>query len=297
LREDNLMSVYSAPLERQEKPEQPITAASVCAAKGQRKIAMITAYDYPSALMVDAAGVDVVLIGDSCGMVMLGRPDTLSVTLEEIAHHARAVAAGVTRALVVSDMPFLTYEGGVAQALENASRLLRSSGVRAVKLEGGKVIVPQVKALVDAGIPVMGHIGLTPQRMAVLGGFKIQGKTAAAARILAEDALALEEAGCFSLVLEALPPPVAELITGSLHIPTIGIGAGPACDGQVLVLHDMLGLTEGRLPRFVKQYASLAAEGRKAVARYVREVRDGTFPAAEHCYSMPAEEERALREI
>lgn len=290
------MSVYSTPQARREKPEQPITAAAVRAAKGQRKIAMITAYDYPSALMVDAAGVDIVLIGDSCGMVMLGRCDTLSMTLDEIAHHTRAVIAGVTRALVVSDMPFLTYEGGVTQALENASRLLRSSGVRAVKLEGGKVVAPQVKALVDAGIPVMGHIGLTPQRVAVLGGFKIQGKTAAAARILTEDALALEDAGCFSLVLEALPPPVAELITGSLHIPTIGIGAGPACDGQVLVLHDMLGLTEGRLPRFVKQYASLAAEGRKAVARYVQEVRDGTFPAAEHCYSMPAEEERALRE-
>jgi 3-methyl-2-oxobutanoate hydroxymethyltransferase len=289
------MSVYGSPKAGREDQEREITTATIRTAKGRRKIAMVTAYDYPSAIMVDAAGVDIVLIGDSFGMVVLGRPDTLSVTLEEAIHHARAVAAGVTRALVVSDMPFMTYEESPAQAMGNAARLLRASGVRAVKLEGGKIIVPQVKALVDAGIPVMGHIGLTPQRSAVLGGFRVQGKTAAAAEILVEDALALQEAGCFALLLEAMPPAAADIITSSLRIPTIGIGAGASCDGQVLVLHDMLGLSEGHLPRFVKQYANLAAEGRKAVARYVQEVRDGVFPAAEHCYSMPEEEERALR--
>jgi 3-methyl-2-oxobutanoate hydroxymethyltransferase len=257
---------------------------------------MITAYDYPSALMVDAAGVDIVLVGDTFGMVVLGRCDTVSVTLAEVIHHTRAVIAGVSRALVVADMPFMTYEGGVAQAMENAAELVRASGVRAVKMEGGKIIAPQVRALVDAGIPVMGHIGLTPQRSAVLGGFKVQGKTAAAAEALAQDALALQEAGCFCIVLEAIPPIVAERITARLRILTIGIGAGAACDGQVLVLHDMLGLTPaGPLPRFVRQYAHLAEDGRKAVARYVQEVRDGSFPAAEHCYSMPEEEELALR--
>ncbi|MDR2076303.1 MAG: 3-methyl-2-oxobutanoate hydroxymethyltransferase [Desulfovibrio sp.] len=289
------MSVYGIPQAKQETQEPAVTTATIRAAKGQRKIAMVTAYDYASALMVDAAGVDIVLVGDSFGMVMLGRPDTISVTLEEVIHHARAVVAGVRRALVVSDMPFMTYEGGPAQAMENAARLLRASGVRAVKIEGGNIVAPQVKALVEAGIPVMGHIGLTPQRAAVLGGFKVQGKTAAADRILEEDALTLQEAGCFSLLLEAMPPAVAEIVSASLRIPTIGIGAGASCDGQVLVLHDMLGLLEGHLPRFVKQYAHLAAEGREAVARYVREVREGTFPAAEHCYSMPEEEERILR--
>jgi 3-methyl-2-oxobutanoate hydroxymethyltransferase len=296
LREDNLMSVYGIPQAKREDQEQAVTAATIRAAKGRRKIAMVTAYDYPSALMVDAAGVDIVLIGDTFGMVMLGRRDTISVTLEEVIHHTRAVVAGVTRALAVADMPFMTYEGSAAQAMENAAGLLRASGVRAVKLEGGKIIAPQVKALVDAGIPVIGHIGLTPQRSAVLGGFRVQGKTASAARSLVEDAQALQEAGCFALVLEAMPPPAAEVITGSLRIPTIGIGAGASCDGQVLVLHDMLGLTEGHLPRFVKQYAHLAEEGRQAVARYVQEVRGGIFPAAEHCYAMPEEEERALRE-
>lgn len=274
---------------------QPVTALSISAAKNQRKIATLTAYDYPTAHMVDAGGADIILVGDSLGMVMLGRRDTISVTLEEMIHHARAVVAGVKSALVVVDMPFMTYEQGVSEALANAARLARESGARAVKLEGGRLVAPQVKALVDAGIPVMGHIGLTPQRAAVLGGFKVQGKTAAQAKILLDDAKALEEAGCFAIVLEAVPAPVAKKITKSIAAPTIGIGAGPHCDGQVLVLHDMLGFNPGHVPRFVKQYADLAAEGGRAVQAYVREVQNGEFPGKEHSFSM-SEEELALLE-
>ena len=269
---------------------QPVTALSVVAAKNQRKIATLTAYDYPTAYMVDAGGADIILVGDSLGMVMLGRRDTLGVTLDEMIHHTRAVVAGVKAALVVADMPFMTYQPGVAEALSNAARLARESGARAVKLEGGRLVAPQVRALVDAGIPVMGHIGLTPQRAAVLGGFKVQGKTAAQAKALLDDAKALEKAGCFAIVLEAMPAPVAKKITESIGIPTIGIGAGPHCDGQVLVLHDMLGLNPGHVPRFVKQYAALAAEGGRAVQDYVREVQSGEFPSKEHSFSMSAEE-------
>ena len=291
------MSVHSVPQPGQASQVKRITSVNIREAKGQRKISVITAYDYPSAIMVDAAGVDCVLVGDSLGMVMLGRGDTLSVTLEESIHHTRAVVAGVSRALVVADMPFMTYEGGVDQALKNAADLVCRSGVRAVKMEGGKKIAPQVKALVDAGIPVMGHIGLTPQRVAVLGGFKVQGKTAAAAEAMLEDAFALQEAGCFSMVLEAVPAYVAEVITSQVSIPTIGIGAGAGCDGQVLVLHDMLGLTSGHVPRFVKQYAQLAELGKNAVAAYVKDVQDGTFPGPEHSFTMPEAEQRALGKL
>ena len=273
----------------------PLTALSVSAAKGRKKISVLTAYDYPTAHLVDAGGADIVLVGDSLGMVVLGRKDTLGVTLDEMIYHTRAVVPAVNNALVVAYMPFMTYEPGVAEALANAGRLVRESGARAVKLEGGRLIAPQVKALVDAGIAVMGHIGLTPQRAAVLGGFVVQGKTAAQAEELLKDAKALQEAGCFSIVVEAVPAPVAKKITESIEIPTIGIGAGPHCDGQVLVLHDMLGLNPGHVPRFVKKYAQLAKAGEEAVREYIREVHSGEFPGKEHSFSMSEEELARLK--
>lgn len=258
--------------------------------KGQRRLAMLTAYDAPSAALVDSAGVDMVLVGDSLGMAVLGRKDTLSVTMDEMVHHCRAVSSAVHHALVVGDMPFLSYESGPEHALRNAGRLMAEGGVRAVKLEGGSSVTPQVRALVTAGIPVMGHLGLTPQRCAVLGGFKVQGKSANAAQELCQDALALQEAGCFALVLECIPQEVAAQITRILAIPTIGIGAGAGCDGQVLVFHDLLGLTQGHTPRFVKRYAALSDIIQQAVSAYVAEVREGVFPAAEHSFSMPQDQ-------
>lgn len=277
--------------------ESCVTTLTFRQRKGKEKLAMVTAYDFPAAAMADAAGMDAILVGDSLGMVELGRNDTVSVTLEEMIHHTRAVVAAVRRALVVMDMPFMTCERSVDYALENAARSVQESGARAVKVEGGREIAPQVSALVRAGIPVMGHIGLTPQRAAVFGGFKVQGKTASAAALLLEDALALEAAGCFSITLEAVPAPVAAIITKKLSIPTIGIGAGPDCDGQVLVFHDLLGLTQGHVPRFVKQYANLAEAGTRGLAAYVNEVRQGTFPAQEHSFSMPEGERSVLAEL
>ncbi len=274
----------------------PVTSVTVRNTKGQRKLVMLTAYDYPTALLLDEGGVDMILVGDSLGMVVLGRSDTVAVTLEEIIHHTSAVTSAVRRALVIADMPFMTYEQGVAQALINATQLVQRSGVRAVKMEGGKEIAPQVAALVQAGIPVMGHIGLTPQRAACLGGFKVQGKTVAAAIRLQEDAKALEDAGCFSLVLEAIPAAVAAGITASVAVPTIGIGAGADCDGQVLVFHDLVGLTQGHTPRFVKRYANMATLISQAVQDFSHEVQAGAFPTAEHSFSMPASECAALAE-
>ncbi len=285
------MSTYNAP------DKSPLSAPDIKNCKNARKIASLTAYDSSSAALADAAGVDVVLVGDSLGMVMLGRSDTLSVTLDEMILHCRSVMGSVSRALVVADMPFMTYETGVKDALENAARLCRESGVRAVKLEGGRRILPQITALVTAGIPVMGHLGLTPQRAAVLGGFKVQGKTAQAAAELMEDALALADAGCFALVLEAVPAPLARRVTERLAIPTIGIGAGADCDGQILVYHDLLGLYERFTPRFVKQYAKLAPVIREAVAAYADEVRSGAFPGPEHSFGMPEEEAARLDEL
>ena len=254
---------------------------------------MVTAYDTPSARIVDRAGVDMVLVGDSLGMVMLGRKDTLSVSLDEMIHHCRAVVQGMHHALVVADMPFMTYEPGPDAALSNAARLVRESGVRAVKLEGA--FLPQIRALVGAGIPVMGHIGLTPQRSAQLGGFKVQGKRAEAARQLLDEAAALEDAGCFAIVLEAIPAPLAAAITARVSVPTIGIGAGADCDGQVLVLHDMLGLYSEFTPRFVKRYAELGTLMEQAVRDYAEEVRSGAFPTPAHSFNMD-EEERARLE-
>jgi 3-methyl-2-oxobutanoate hydroxymethyltransferase len=267
-----------------------LTAPDILALKGRAKVAAITAYDYPSGLLADAAGPDVVLVGDSLAMVVLGQEDTLSVTMEEMLHHCRATARAVKHALLVGDMPFLSYQCSTPEAVRNAGRFLKEGGARAVKLEGGRAVLPQVRAIVDAGIPVMGHIGLTPQHIANLGGFKAQGKTAEAVRILLEDARALADAGCFSLVLEAMPREAAARITRAVPIPTIGIGAGPDTDGQVLVIHDILGLYDRFLPKFVKQYANLAQPGREAVAAYYAEVRAGTFPGPEHSTSLAPEE-------
>ena len=274
--------------------DKTVTMADIRASKGQRKLVMITAYDYTAARLIDETGVDFILVGDSLGMVMLGREDTVSVTLDEMIHHCKAVKRGARKAFIVADMPFMTYETGCRDALENAGRLFRESGVRAVKLEGGMSILPQVRALVGAGIPVMGHIGLTPQRIAQLGGFKVQGKNAGAAVRILKEAKALEEAGCFAVVLEAVPAPLADAVTKALRIPTIGIGAGAGCDGQVLVLHDMLGIYPDFTPRFVKKYAQLGNAVKQAVREYASEVRDGVFPTDAHSFAMAPQEEEKL---
>jgi 3-methyl-2-oxobutanoate hydroxymethyltransferase len=246
---------------------------------------MLTVYDYLSARILDEAGIPILLVGDSLGMVVLGHPTTLPVTMEDMLHHARAVARGARQALLVGDMPFMSYQASVEDAVRNAGRFIQEAGMHAVKLEGGGTVVEITRRLVDAGVPVMGHLGLTPQSVHAMGGFKVQGKTdAQAARILA-DARALEEAGAFSIVLEGMPSKVAAEITHALRIPTIGIGAGPACDGQVLVFHDMLGLTTGKAPKFVKRYANLAEDISRAVNAYADDVRTGKFPGPEHEYS------------
>ncbi|MGE4299778.1 MAG: 3-methyl-2-oxobutanoate hydroxymethyltransferase [Desulfovibrionaceae bacterium] len=275
--------------------QKNITVPLVKAAKGQRKLSMLTAYDYPSALLVDQSGVDMVLVGDSLAMVVLGHEDTLSVTMDEMLHHCKAARRGVSRALLVADMPFMSYEiggdVGVAQAVANAGRFFKEAGVRAVKVEGAAGVLPQVRAMVGAGMPVMGHVGLTPQRVAEFGGFKVQGKTAAAAEKIIADAVSLDEAGCFAMVLEAIPSPIAAEITRRVSIPTIGIGAGPDCDGQVLVFHDILGLYDRFVPKFVKQYATLAKDVRDACVRYREAVEAGEFPGPEHSFAMaPAPE-------
>lgn len=265
------------------------------------RIVMITAYDAPSGRIADAAGVDLILVGDSAAMVVLGHDSTVPATMDEMIILTRAVNRGARRPLVVADMPFGSFQVSTEQALENAIRFVKESSADAVKLEGAGPTLPRVRAIAGAGVPVMGHIGLTPQTATMLGGFKAQGRTAAKAVQLYEDALALEEAGCFAIVLEAVPTPVAEAITEALEIPTIGIGAGAACDGQVLVWHDLLGLYEGHAPRFVKQYAELASVMQAAVADYAAEVRSGAFPEQQHTYSIPEEElalfEEALAEV
>ncbi|PKN07256.1 MAG: 3-methyl-2-oxobutanoate hydroxymethyltransferase [Deltaproteobacteria bacterium HGW-Deltaproteobacteria-8] len=271
-------------------PKKQLTAPDILAAKGQRKLAVLTAYDYPTGLLADEAGADIILVGDSVGNVCLGLPDTLGVTMADMLHHTRATARAVKSALLVADMPFLSYQTSVSEAVANAGRFLQEAGARAVKLEGGAAFVPQVRAMLAAGIPVMGHLGLTPQQLAVLGGFKAQGKTARAAKKLVEDAHALAEAGCFSLVLEAVPAEVAARITAEVEIPTIGIGAGPHCDGQVLVFHDVLGLCPGLRPSFVKQYADLWTPAREALAAYCAEVRGGAFPAEAQTRRMAPDE-------
>jgi len=259
-------------------------------------ITMLTAYDYPSASLVNAADIDMILVGDSLGMVVLGYDNTVSVTMDEMLHHCKAVARGARNAFLVGDMPFMSYQADTTEAVRNAGRFLKEAGMDSVKLEGGQEMVPTIKAIVDAGIPVLGHIGLTPQSQSKLGGYRVQGKTAVAARRLLEDALALENAGCFGVVLEAIPAIVAEAISHRLHIPTIGIGAGNACDGQVLVFHDVLGLYDQMLPRFVKQYAVLRQPIVEAFALFRQEVLSKQFPAEEHTYPMNTDEESAFLE-
>jgi 3-methyl-2-oxobutanoate hydroxymethyltransferase len=256
--------------------------------RGQ-KIVMVTAYDAPGGRLADAAGVDMILVGDSAAMVVLGHDSTVPATMDEMLVLTRAVTRGASRPLVVGDMPFGSFQVSDELALGNAIRFVKEAGADAVKLEGAGATLSRVRSIVDAGIPVMGHIGLTPQSATMLGGFKAQGRTAEKARRLFADALALELAGCFSLVLEAVPPPVAARITEALSIPTIGIGAGPDCDGQVLVYHDLLGYQEGG-PRFVKQYARLGPEIQAALESYAADVRSGAFPEAQHTYGIPDEE-------
>ena len=257
-------------------------------------VVMVTAYDYPSAKAADAAGVDAILVGDSLGMVVLGYDDTLRVTMEDMLHHARAVARARTAALRVGDLPFMSYQADVAEAVRNAGRFLSEGGMDAVKLEGGRERVGTVRAIVEAGIPVVGHLGLTPQSIRALGGYRVQGATAEAARRVLDDALRLEDAGCFSLVLEAIPDRVAALVTQRLAIPTIGIGAGAACDGQVLVWHDLLGWEDRIAPRFVKRYAAMAAEAREALSIYAADVRERRFPTPEHAYPIADTEWKRL---
>ncbi|OGO17878.1 MAG: 3-methyl-2-oxobutanoate hydroxymethyltransferase [Chloroflexi bacterium RBG_16_48_8] len=249
-------------------------------------ITMLTAYDYPTALAVDLAEIDSILVGDSLGMVVLGYETTLPVTMEDMIHHCKAVARGAKVALLVGDMPFMSYQASVDEAVRNAGRFLQEAGMDAVKLEGGRERRTVVEAIVGAGIPVMGHLGLTPQSVHQLGGYRAQGKNAPAAKRLLEDAIILQEAGCFSIVLETIPTQLAQYISEKLEIPTIGIGAGAGCDGQVLVTHDLLGLFDRFTPRFVKKYANLHAEMVHALRQYKVDVENGHFPSQEHSFEM-----------
>lgn len=253
-------------------------------------IVMVTAYDYPSGRIADAAGIDIVLVGDSAAMTVLGNDSTVPATMEEMLMLTRAAARGAERPLVVADMPFGSFQVSDEEAVRNGVRFVKESGADAVKLEGAGPTLSRVMALVGAGIPVMGHVGLTPQSATMLGGFRAQGRTAEKARQLLQDARALDASGCFAVVLEAVPAQVAARITQSLAVPTIGIGSGRGCDGQVLVFHDLLGLYDGKAPRFVKRYADLAAETRAALERYAADVRSGSFPAEKHTYSIPEDE-------
>ncbi|MBO5472514.1 MAG: 3-methyl-2-oxobutanoate hydroxymethyltransferase [Lachnospiraceae bacterium] len=256
------------------------------AKKEKTKVSMLTAYDYSTAKLINDAGINSILVGDSLGNVMLGYEDTISVTMEDMIHHTKAVSRGAKDALVVADMPFMSYQTSVYDAVVNAGRLMKEGRANAVKLEGGREVCPQIKAIVEAGIPVCAHIGLTPQSINALGGNKVQGKTEAAARKLLEDALAVQEAGAFAVVIEAVPEKLAALITEKLDIVTIGIGAGNGCDGQVLVYQDMLGMFSDFTPRFVKKYASLGELMTAAFQQYDEEVKSAAFPAAEHTYKM-----------
>ena len=260
-------------------------AAKVKASKGVSKIPCVTAYDYVSARLADAAGIPLLLVGDSLGNAVLGYTSTLPVTMDDMLHHTAAVARGTKDALVVADMPFLSYQISIPEAIRNAGRFLQEAGADAVKIEGGAFRVPLVETLTQNGIPVLGHIGLTPQSVNMLGGYKVQGRTREAAEQLIADAKALAEAGVFAIVLECVPPDIAAEVTAASSVPIIGIGAGPICDGQVLVMHDLLGLSENPPPKFVKPYAALADTIRNAFRAYADEVRSGAFPAAEHCYA------------
>jgi 3-methyl-2-oxobutanoate hydroxymethyltransferase len=273
-----------------------VTAPAVRARKvatGADPLVMVTAYDAPGARMADEAGVDMILVGDSLAMVVLGYDDTLQVTVDDMAHHTAAVARTSPSALVVADLPWLSYHVSVEETVRNAAALIRA-GAASVKLEGGAKRAPMIRAIVDAEVPVMGHIGLTPQSVHAVGGFKVQGKEVDAARALVDDALALVDAGVFAIVLEAVPDTVARMVTDAVPVPTIGIGAGRHCDGQVLVLHDVLGLQDRIRPKFVRRYASLKADGVAALAAYAADVRSGAFPSEEETYHLPAATAAAL---
>jgi 3-methyl-2-oxobutanoate hydroxymethyltransferase len=275
---------------KQQRPEK-VTVPSLRASKERKeRLVCLTAYDYPTARIVDEAGTDIILVGDSVGNVVLGYDTTVPVTLDEMVRHTRAVRRGVQRALLVADMPYGSYHTGADDAVRAALRLVKEGGAEAVKLEGGRARVEVVRRLVAEEIPVMGHIGLTPQSVNKLGGFRLQGKTAEAARALVEDARALEAAGAFALVLEVVPREIAKLVTASVGIPTIGIGAGEHCDAQVLVIHDLLGLSfSPTRPRFVRQYADLRAQMTEAISRFAEDVRSGTYPAENESYPLPRE--------
>lgn len=263
------------------------TAATFAAAKAKgEKLSMLTAYDYSTAKLEDESGINGILVGDSLGNVVLGYEDTVSVTMEDMIHHGAAVARGAKNALVVVDMPFMSYEVTVEEAVRNAGRLMKEGRAGAVKLEGGVRVAEQIRSIVKAGIPVMGHIGLTPQSINVFGGFKVQGKSEEAARALLADAKAVEEAGAFAVVIEAVPAALAKMITDAVSIPTIGIGAGAACDGQILVYQDMLGMFSDFTPKFVKRYANVGEVMREAFANYAAEVASGAFPTEEHTYKI-----------
>lgn len=273
------------------------TVVTFRAAKGQDKLVVLTAYDYSTARVMDAAGVNALLVGDSLGMVMLGHEDTLSVTMDDMVRHCAAVARATEQALVICDMPYMSYHTSVDEAVRNAGRLVSEGHAQAVKLEGGAEFCDVVKALVRASIPVMGHLGLTPQSVNAFGGFRMQGKTPSAAQKLLDDARALQEAGAFALVLECVPAALAAHITNKLAIPVIGIGAGAECDGQVLVWQDMTGLNARPLPRFVKYFGSVEKALREAIEAYTREVRVGAFPGEEHCYPLPEGMEKAIKKL
>jgi 3-methyl-2-oxobutanoate hydroxymethyltransferase len=289
----------SAPVSTSINPRKKVTTLALRQKKERGEpIVMLTAYDYPTAMAEDQAGVDVILVGDSLGMVVLGYENTLPVTMEEMLHHCRAVSRGAKSALLVGDMPFMSYQVSAEEAVRNAGRFLQQGGMDTVKLEGGRERLDAVRAIAGAGIPVMGHLGLTPQSVHQLGGFRPQGRTASAAKRLLEDALLLEEAGCFSLVLESVPARLADLVSKRLSIPIIGIGAGVGCDGQVLVTHDLLGLFDRFTPKFVKKYANFHAEMQRAFSEFKAEVESKQFPAVEHSVEMAdAEWEALLKEV
>ena len=258
------------------------------------RIPVITAYDYPTAKLVEASGIPIILVGDSLGMVVLGYDSTTSVTMDDMLHHIKAVVRGSTESLIVGDMPFMSYQTDIPTAIRNAGRLIQEGGAQAVKLEGGKGISNTVRQIIDSGIPVMGHIGLTPQSVNQLGGYKVQGKTPKAAAKLLGDAQALEEAGAFAVVLETVPAPLARIISNRLSIPTIGIGAGIHCDGQVQVIHDLLGISNDYLPKHAKQYALLANTTKEAITRYINDVKEGTFPTERESFTI---DESVLAEL
>jgi len=270
-----------------------INAIKEMKARGE-KITMLTAYDFATAKLVDETGMPLILVGDSLGMVALGYESTIPVTMEEMIHHTKAVVRGSKQALVIGDMPFMSYHVSTEEALRNAARFIQEGGTQAVKLEGGHSVAQTVKRIVECGIPVMGHIGLTPQSIHQLGGFKAQGKTPEAAQRLLQDALALETAGAFAIVLESVPYALARIITRKIAVPTIGIGAGPHCDGQVQVLSDLLGLYTEFVPRHAKQYAKLSQAVKEAVSQYLKEVKEGSFPTTEHSYKI---DESVLAEL